>query len=78
VNHCAGGPGADTADLLTALDQWVTKSAAPATLVAQKRDTDGSVLLSRPLCQYPQYPRYTGPANDAAASRLAANYACTS
>ncbi|WP_431108082.1 tannase/feruloyl esterase family alpha/beta hydrolase [Variovorax paradoxus] len=78
VNHCAGGPGADTADLLTALDQWVTKSAAPATLVAEKRDTDGSVLLSRPLCQYPQYPRYTGPANDAAASRLAANYACTS
>ncbi|QGW80963.1 tannase/feruloyl esterase family alpha/beta hydrolase [Variovorax paradoxus] len=78
VNHCAGGPGADTADLLTALDQWVAKSAAPATLVAEKRDTDGSVLLSRPLCQYPQYPRYTGPANDAAASRLAANYACTS
>ncbi|MEJ1130304.1 tannase/feruloyl esterase family alpha/beta hydrolase [Variovorax sp. CCNWLW225] len=78
VNHCAGGPGADSADLLTALDQWVTKSAAPATLVAEKRDADGAVVLSRPLCQYPQYPRYTGPANDAAASRLAANYACTS
>lgn len=78
VNHCAGGPGADSADLLTALDQWVTKSAAPATLVAEKRDADGAVALSRPLCQYPQYPRYTGPANDAAASRLAANYACTS
>jgi len=78
VNHCVGGPGADTADLLTALDQWVTRSKAPATLVAQKRDADGTVSLSRPLCQYPQYPRYTGPANDAAAAKLAANYACSS
>ena len=78
VNHCAGGPGADTSDLLTALDQWVTKSAAPATLLAEKRDAQGAVLLSRPLCQYPQYPRYTGPANDAEASKLAANYSCSS
>jgi feruloyl esterase len=78
VNHCAGGPGADTSDLLTALDQWVTKSAAPATLLAEKRDAQGAVLLSRPLCQYPQYPRYTGPANDAAAAKLAANYSCSS
>lgn len=30
------------------------------------------------LCQYPQYPRYTGPAADAAAAKLAANYICTS
>jgi feruloyl esterase len=78
VNHCAGGPGADTSDLLTALDQWVTKSAAPSTLLAEKRDAQGAVLLSRPLCQYPQYPRYTGPANDAAAAKLAANYSCSS
>lgn len=78
VNHCAGGPGADSSDLLTALDQWVTRSEAPATLLAQKRDAQGAVLLSRPLCQYPQYPRYTGPANDAEASKLAANYACSS
>ena len=78
VNHCSGGPGADTSDLLTALDQWVTKSKAPSTLVAEKRDAEGAVVLSRPLCQYPQYPRYTGPANDAAASKSAANYTCSS
>jgi Tannase and feruloyl esterase len=78
VGHCAGGPGADTADLLTALDRWVTKGVAPATLTAEKRDATGALTFARPLCQYPQYPRYTGPANDAAAAKLAANYTCMS
>jgi len=78
VDHCAGGPGADTSDLLTALDQWVTKGAAPATLTAQKLDASGAETFARPLCQYPQYPRYTGSANDAAAAKVAANYTCTS
>ena len=77
VDHCAGGPGADSADLLTALDQWVTKGTAPATLTAEKRDASGALTFALPLCQYPQYPRYTGPANDAAAAKLATNYTCT-
>ena len=77
VNHCSGGPGADTADLLTALDQWVVNGTAPATLTAQKLDPAGAVSFSRPLCQYPQYPRYTGPANDANAAKVASNYTCS-
>ena len=77
VNHCAGGPGADTADLLTALDAWVTNGTAPGTLTAQKLDAAGAVSFSRPLCQFPQYPRYTGPANDPAAAKLATNYTCS-
>ncbi|MDQ6638266.1 MAG: tannase/feruloyl esterase family alpha/beta hydrolase [Pseudomonadota bacterium] len=77
VNHCSGGPGADTSDLLTALDQWVVGGTAPGTLTAQKVDTTGAVAFSRPLCRYPQYPRYTGPAGDAAAAKLASNYTCT-
>jgi feruloyl esterase len=77
VNHCEGGVGADTTDLLTALDQWVTKGIAPATLTAQKLDANGAITLTLPLCQYPQYPRYTGPANDAAAAKLATSYTCT-
>lgn len=77
VNHCAGGPGADTADLLTALDNWVVNNSAPGTLTAEKVDGTGAVSFARPLCQFPQYPRYTGPANDAAAARLASNYTCS-
>jgi hypothetical protein len=43
-----------------------------------KRDAADAVSFARPLCRYPQYPRYTGPANDAAAAKLAASYTCTS
>lgn len=78
VNHCAGGPGADSADLLTALDQWVVGNTAPGNLTAQKLDANGAVAFSRPLCRFPQYPRYTGPANDPNAAKLASNYTCTS
>jgi len=78
VDHCEGGAGADKTDLLTALDQWVTKGIAPATLTAQKLDSNGAVILTVPLCQYPQYPRYIGPANNAAAAKLASSYTCTS
>lgn len=78
VDHCAGGPGADTADLLTALDGWVMGKATPGTLTAQKLDpASGAVLFERPLCQYPKYPRYTGPASDPAATKLASNYSCS-
>jgi feruloyl esterase len=78
VNHCHGGPGADQADLLWALDQWVTKGIAPSTLVAKKLDASGAVAFSRPLCSYPAYPRYTGPPSDPAAAKQAASYTCTS
>jgi len=78
VNHCTGGTGPDQTDLLKALDEWVTMGNAPATLKAEKVDANGVVTRSLPLCRYPQYPKYTGPANDAAAAKLAANYACTS
>lgn len=74
VNHCAGGPGADTTDLLTALDQWVTRGRAPGTLKATKYDaTTGAALLSRPLCVYPEYARYKGRGN----VDMASSYACT-
>lgn len=76
VNHCEGGVGADKTDLLTALDQWVTKGVAPGVLTAQKLDAKGTVTRTLPLCQYPQYPRYTGPTNDAGAAKLAVNYTC--
>jgi hypothetical protein len=78
VDHCAGGPGADSADLLSALDQWATGKGAPGTLTAQKLDpASGALQFERPLCQYPKYPRYTGPANDPSAAKLASNYTCS-
>ena len=77
VNHCAGGAGADNADLLAALDAWVVANQPPLTLMARKLDAQGSEQFTRPLCQYPQYPRYTGPSDNAEAAKQAANFRCT-
>lgn len=77
VDHCEGGVGPDQTDLLAALDRWVNQDVAPGTLTARKVGSEGAVLRSLPLCRYPRYPRYTGPADDPAAVRAASNYACT-
>jgi feruloyl esterase len=74
VNHCAGGPGADSTDLLAALDEWVTRHKAPGALLATRSDpATGAVVLSRPLCEYPSYPRYNGSGDVSAAS----SFTCT-
>jgi Tannase and feruloyl esterase len=74
VNHCSGGPGADSADLLTALDEWVTRGRAPGTLLAKKVDAaSGATVLTRPLCRYPAYPRYKGSGD----VNSAASFRCT-
>lgn len=59
MGHCAGGPGPNQFDAMTALEQWVEKGVAPATLLAT-HSTGGKVARSRPLCPYPQVARYTG------------------
>jgi hypothetical protein len=61
VGHCQGGPGADTVDLLTPLVNWVESGSDPATAgITATKVTQGATVLSRPLCPYPQYPRYKG------------------
>jgi feruloyl esterase len=69
VGHCYGGPGADRFDMINALADWVEKGRHPKTLSASKIDpATGSVLFTRPLCEYPTYPHYKGKGdpNDAA------------
>ena len=56
VLHCGGGPGPDKFDALTAVERWVEHGVAPDSLIATKTDSP----LSRPLCPYPELPRYKG------------------
>jgi feruloyl esterase len=70
VFHCRRGPGPDQFNLLDALDRWVEKGVAPATIIATKQDSP----LSRPLCPYPALPRYGSSGDPNAAS----SYACRS
>ena len=55
-----------TWDSLTALEQWVEAGAAPAQQVT--RDTVGVPGRTRPLCDYPAWPRYNGSGDVNAAS----------
>lgn len=59
MGHCSGGPGPNTFDALTALEQWVEKGVAPDTLLAT-HSTGGKADRTRPLCPYPQVARYKG------------------
>ena len=71
VGHCGGGVGPDQADFLGALERWREKGEAPAQITATKaagRGAGPATPLSRPLCPFPQVPRYkgSGSTNDAA------------
>jgi Tannase and feruloyl esterase len=73
VGHCRGGAGAQPADPLAALVDWVEKGEAPATLDGQRLDPGGSVTATRPICPYPAVARWTGQGDpaDGAAYRCA-------
>jgi len=88
VQHCAGGPGADSFGALnspgpkdaqhnvqTALELWVEKGTAPSSLIAAKHegmDPASPVKFTRPLCPYPQSAKYNGTGNP----NDAASFAC--
>ena len=87
MQHCEGGPGADSFgvsgelvqgdarhDLKTALRDWVEKGTAPGTIIATKYEASGSrrVEMTRPLCPYPQAAKYKGSGD----TNNAANFAC--
>jgi feruloyl esterase len=59
VDHCAGGPGPDRFDTLSALVDWVEKRVAPERIVASGKTADGAPR-TRPLCPHPQVAVYDG------------------
>ena len=75
-DHCGWQPGPGISELgfdpLTALENWVEKGEAPASLLATKQDNDGKTVWTRPLCPYPQKAKYKG--GDA---NVATNFACS-
>ncbi len=57
MTHCQGGPSTDRFDALGALERWVEKDDAPASITASGQAFPGR---TRPLCPYPQYASYKG------------------
>jgi feruloyl esterase len=59
MNHCAGGEGPNTFDVLGALEQWVERQKPPSRILAS-HSIDGKTDRTRPLCAYPQTAHYRG------------------
>ncbi len=56
--HAASTSFNATWDSLTVLEQWAEHGTAPSNQVTT--DTAGVPGRTRPLCDYPQWPQYTG------------------
>ena len=59
MHHCSGGPGPNTFDMLTVLENWIEKGVEPGAVIAS-RTVDGKVTRTRPLCPHPQVAKYNG------------------
>lgn len=59
MGHCQGGPGPDTFDAMSAIEQWVETDKAPDSMVASHL-SNGKVDRTRPLCPYPKVATYVG------------------
>jgi len=69
MGHCGGGPGPNSFDSLTALEQWREKDTAPAEMRATNRQSG----LARPVCAFPSYAKFDGSGD----LKDAANWTCT-
>ncbi len=66
--HCRGGPGANTFDVLTSMEDWVATSRAPDVIAA----SNPVLGFTRPLCAWPALAFYKGEGDP----KDAANFAC--
>jgi feruloyl esterase len=71
MQHCGGGDGTSTFDMLSALEQWVESKKAPDQILAS-RVRNGQTDRTRPLCPYPQVAVYKG----SGSTDDAANFSC--
>lgn len=72
-----GGPEDPDHDVFLALRQWVENGVAPTSIIGTKYVNDtpaDGVAFTRPMCPYPQFPRYRGTGDTTDAT----NFACVS
>jgi feruloyl esterase len=68
MNHCQGGDGTSTFNMLDALTAWVEKGTAPESIPASRTNPN----RTRPLCAYPATAQYKG----SGSTDEAANFVC--
>lgn len=73
MGHCGGGPGPDTFDKMSAIEQWVEQGKKPTQIIASHA-TDGKVDRTRPLCPFGQVAKFKGKGD----TNDASNFSCAS
>ncbi len=80
MHHCGGGPGPNSFDTLTALENWVEHGEAPDGIIATKfvNDTPPTVSRTMPLCKFPEEAKFIGTVSMATAAQIsnAENWTC--
>jgi feruloyl esterase len=82
MHHCSGGPGPNTFDTLTALENWVEQGIGPDAIVATKFVNDNpasGASRTMPLCKFPEKAHFLGNPKTATAAEIdnAENWACS-
>jgi len=60
VDHGFRGAGATPTGQMEALIRWVEEGQAPGKLLAERRDSSGRIMRTRPIFPYPQVAKYKG------------------
>lgn len=68
TGHSMRGAGASTEPLLSALESWVEQKRSPEILTATLAPGSAAPGSTRPLCEYPLFPRYRGKGDPSKAS----------
>ena len=71
MNHCAGGPGTDLFDRVSAVEEWIKTGSAPTRIEAWHA-TGGTIDRRRPLCPFGQVAQWNGTGS----TNESANFAC--
>ena len=58
--HCRDIPGRTPDNAFAAVVRWVEEGVAPETLAATRRDENGDIVESRPICRYPKVAIHSG------------------
>ena len=77
AQHCGGGPGPNSFDTLSALENWVERGIAPEGILATKYVNDNpaqGIARTMPLCKFPEKALYDGVGDP----RDAASWTCSS
>jgi len=56
MGHCGGGPGINSFDTISVLEQWREDGVAPSEIMG----SNPRAGLERPLCPYPEFAEYDG------------------